>query len=63
MSCETKGASIGYKVKNKNGIFSDTWNLYQTPISIDKDSEIMIEAHRIGYVPSHKSIKTEDLKH
>lgn len=50
--CETEGASIGYKIKNKNGTFAKSWSLYQKPFLVPIDAKLMVVAHRIGYKSS-----------
>jgi arylsulfatase A-like enzyme len=62
LTCDTSGASIAYKLKDKKDGFSGAWNLYKSPVSVDENSELMIEAHRIGYVPSSLRVKIKDLK-
>ena len=52
ISCETEGASIGYKIINTDGKASESWKLYQNPIVIPEGSKLKIQAHRIGFVPS-----------
>ncbi|WP_396600615.1 sulfatase [Algibacter sp. R77976] len=51
VSCETEGASIGYKII-KDGKMPNTWMVYQEPVELPKGSKIQVQAHRIGYVPS-----------
>ena len=61
LTCDTPGASIAYKIKSVKGKLTNDWNLYQSPFSIDKNSEILIKSHRIGYVPSSSIFKMKDL--
>ena len=50
LTCDTKGASIGYQVgKNIGG---GSWELYHKPIKINKNDEIVARAIRIGYKAS-----------
>ena len=51
ITCQTEGASIGYKRLQdlKDGI---GWQIYKTPIDIDKEAPILVIAHRIGFAPS-----------
>lgn len=50
LTCDTKGASIGYQVgKNIGG---NSWELYHKPIKINKNDEIVARAIRIGYKAS-----------
>ena len=51
LSCETKGASIGYKII-KDGKKPKTWEVYQNPIELSKGEKILAQAHRIGFKPS-----------
>ncbi|WP_163397442.1 sulfatase family protein [Flavobacterium fluviatile] len=52
ISCETAGASIGYKVKNKNGSWPKSWTIYQKPVALPQGTELSVMAHRIGYKAS-----------
>lgn len=52
LTCVTNGASIGYKISNQHGEFSNAWRVYQDSIKIDGTAKIMVQAHRIGYKPS-----------
>ena len=61
MSCETEGASIGYKIKTNNGALPKSWEIYQQPFEISADAELLVQAHRIGFVPS-KVIELNELK-
>ena len=54
ISCETKGASIGYKILTGEGKESKTWNVYQEPIEVPAGSKLIAIAHRIGFKPSKK---------
>ncbi len=47
ISCETCGASIGYRFNR-----SDPWKLYSGPIRLQDTSPIYAVAHRIGWKPS-----------
>lgn len=51
ISCETKGASIGYKII-RNGKIPIAWKVYSSPFSIMENDRLMVLAHRIGYQPS-----------
>ncbi|WP_016956518.1 sulfatase-like hydrolase/transferase [Catenovulum agarivorans] len=51
VSSATKGASIGYKII-QNGFEPNAWSIYTQPISIAKNTQVKIFAHRIGYQPS-----------
>ncbi|GIZ09486.1 sulfatase [Flavobacterium sp. UMI-01] len=61
ISCETAGASIGYKIKNKNGSWPKSWTIYQKPVTLAKGTELSVMAHRIGYKTS-KPIELNGLK-
>lgn len=50
ISCETKGASIAYKI----GGADKDWNLYTKPLAVSKGSEIKAKAIRYGYNPSEE---------
>ncbi len=52
IECDTKGASIGYKVKTKEGKLSKSWNVYQEPFSVENGAIIMVKSHRIGFKSS-----------
>ena len=52
INCETEGASIGYMVKNENGKFPKTWQVYQKAINAPQGTAFKIKAHRIGYKAS-----------
>jgi arylsulfatase A-like enzyme len=47
ISCDTKGASIAYMLND-----SGKWLLYSGPIHVPGDTEISLQAIRIGYKPS-----------
>jgi hypothetical protein len=51
MSCETGGASIGYKII-KDGKIPKPWMVYQVPIKLSEGEKIQVQAHRIGFKPS-----------
>ena len=48
----TPGASIGYKIIDANGTVPASWSVYTEPFSIADSSKVMVQAHRIGYIPS-----------
>lgn len=52
ISCATEGASIGYKINNKAGVFPIAWHIYQEPFSLPEDAVLMVQGHRIGFEPS-----------
>ena len=50
VSCETKGASIGYKVVKKGQKVPAAWQLYQDKvIPLEAGDRIVVQAQRIGY--------------
>lgn len=51
VNCATEGASIGYKLIN-DGKVSESWSVYSGPFSVEKNTEIEVQAHRIGFKPS-----------
>ena len=50
LSCETKGASIGYQLGEDVG--TNYWKLYTTPIQTEPNEKIRARAIRIGYKAS-----------
>ncbi|MEQ8216944.1 MAG: sulfatase [Arenibacter sp.] len=48
----TDGASIGYKIIDKDGTTPKVWSVYQKPFNILKGSKVIAQAYRIGFVPS-----------
>ena len=53
LSCETKGASIGYQIGENMG--SKKWLLYTKPIEIKPNEKINARAIRIGFRASNIS--------
>lgn len=51
ISSATKGASIGYRKSSK-----DVWTVFQQPIEMQVGDSLYVLAHRIGFVPSVKSL-------
>jgi arylsulfatase A-like enzyme len=51
ISCETEGASIGYKII-RNGEIPTAWSVYSSPFPIREHDQLVVLAHRIGYQPS-----------
>ncbi|WP_276167335.1 sulfatase-like hydrolase/transferase [Zobellia alginiliquefaciens] len=51
-TCSTEGASLGYKVMDKDGTTPKVWEVYQEPFEIPEGSKIIAQAYRIGYKPS-----------
>ncbi|XLE34748.1 sulfatase [Tamlana fucoidanivorans] len=52
ITCETKGASIGFKIMDQDGNTPQSWEVYQGSIQLPEGSKLMVQAHRIGYEPS-----------
>ncbi|PQJ30721.1 sulfatase [Nonlabens arenilitoris] len=52
LSCNTEGASIGYKVIYDQTNIPLQWNVYINPISLPEGARLKVQAHRIGYNPS-----------
>ncbi len=53
ITCETKGASIGYQLlNNKNDELKDSWNIYTVPVKKETGKILVAKAHRIGFKPS-----------
>ncbi|WP_417444132.1 sulfatase [Joostella sp.] len=54
ISSSTAGASIGYRIVEKEGSDDvNSWNIYQEEISVPEGSILEVQAHRIGYLPSN----------
>jgi len=54
LSCDTPGASIGYKIISSDEE-PESWSVYEQPIKLSDGDVIKAQSHRIGYVPSqHK---------
>ncbi|WP_282040915.1 sulfatase family protein [Winogradskyella flava] len=51
ISCETEGASIGYKIIKDEKI-TKSWRVYQNPIELSEGQKVQVQAHRIGFEPS-----------
>lgn len=54
ISCETRGASIAYKIINESDLVPKSWSIYHKPFSVPKNAKLIVQAHRIGYEPSKK---------
>lgn len=50
LSCQTEGASIGYKLPGDEAPWKG-WRIYKEPVEIEEEP-IRVIAHRIGYQPS-----------
>lgn len=53
LTCDTKGASIGYQLDTQIG--TDSWLLYHKPIIVKKNTKIAARAIRIGFTASNIS--------
>jgi arylsulfatase A-like enzyme len=52
IGCDTKGASIGYKLVNSKGKAPQSWTIYQNPINLPEGAKLLVKAHRIGFKAS-----------
>ncbi|MBU2945890.1 sulfatase family protein [Zobellia uliginosa] len=52
LTCSTEGASLGYKIIDKEGSISKLWEVYEEPFEILEGSKVMAQAYRIGFEPS-----------
>ena len=52
ISCQTKGASLGYKIIEPDAVKPKAWSIYQKPFIVPQGSTILVQAHRIGFKPS-----------
>ncbi|WP_282122016.1 sulfatase-like hydrolase/transferase [Algibacter mikhailovii] len=52
ISCNTEGASIGYKLLKNGEKESPSWAIYQNPITLPEGSKLRVQAHRIGFKAS-----------
>jgi len=55
ITCDTHGASIGYRVKPE-GKIRRPWKIYTKPVEIRTTGPIEIVAHRIGFKPSERVV-------
>ncbi len=61
IECETKGASIGYKIITPdNEPVKNNWLVYSKPFKPIANSKIIAIAHRIGYKRSKEVIQTKN---
>lgn len=49
ISCDTKGASIGYKIITKGAPEPLSWSIYTQPFNVPNHASVKIQAHRLGY--------------
>ena len=59
ISCETEGASIGYKIIDKKGVEPKVWEIYKEPFTLANGFSLIVKAHRIGY-KSSKIVEIEN---
>jgi hypothetical protein len=52
ITCATKGATVGYKIITESSAIPATWSIYSEPIEIKEFGKLLLQAHRIGFVPS-----------
>jgi arylsulfatase A-like enzyme len=52
ISCETEGASIGYKLIESGSDEPAAWSVYTAPVTITRAHQVLVQSHRIGFVPS-----------
>ncbi len=63
MDCSTEGASIGYKIINRQDTPPKSWSVYTEPFEVSDDKRLLVQAHRIGYKASEVvKITAGDLK-
>ena len=53
ITCDTEGASIGYKTDSK----AKRWSIYSEPFELQTSNKVIVQAHRIGYEPSETITK------
>jgi len=60
VTCDTKGAGIGYKYSDRDKYPWTGWRIYDKPIELEDVQEIELRTHRIGFLPSKiKRFKNE----
>lgn len=60
LSTKTEGASIGYQWISEGEALSEAWNIYlDRPINKVNNKQLVVRAHRIGYLPSDFSFLKE----
>jgi len=52
ITCNTKGASIAFKKIKIGEKTPKTWEVYQSPIHLPAQTQLIVKAHRIGFQPS-----------
>lgn len=54
LTCDTEGASLGYKLIEADGKAPHSWKIYTEPLAAPAGGELWVVAHRLGYVPSEQ---------
>lgn len=60
ITCATEGASIGYKIIGGDEKEPRSWTIYTEPFDLPENSEILVNAHRIGYVSGELKFNTKN---
>ena len=56
LSCETKSASIGFKIIDERGSEPISWKVYTQPFKLSKGQTVKAVAQRIGFEKSSESV-------
>src|SRR5688572_1720313 len=56
LSCDTKSASVGYKIIDEGGNEPTSWNVYSKPFKLLKGQTVKVVAQRIGFEKSRESV-------
>ena len=49
ISCETPGASIGYRFADSDSTWNQNWQIYQQEVALPSPGRLQVVAHRIGF--------------
>ncbi|GGD27402.1 sulfatase family protein [Hyunsoonleella pacifica] len=52
ISCDTEGASIGFKIIKSGEKVSKSWEIYQNAITLPEGATLQAKSHRIGFLAS-----------
>lgn len=52
ITCSTVGASLGVKIIDNDGTIPKAWTIYQEPFATPQGTNLMAQAHRLGFKPS-----------
>ncbi|SEQ76680.1 Arylsulfatase A [Hyunsoonleella jejuensis] len=52
ITCETEGASIGYKIVKSGEKVPPSWEVYQKPLVLPEGTRLQVKSHRIGFKAS-----------